>query len=244
MQLREFQINFKNFICDLAAITFTAEPVAGLDIYKANYFCALTAALKNKFPNSSKFLQDKFIKLATKYIILHSSSNSNLDEFGNLFPTFLKETDFLASHLADIDLMIFNTVINYDSSTELIHQSPVEDLTKLHFTINKAVNLLQVPLAAHKQWEAIADDTPMNEEADSTSTQLTNFISYPKQFKAALKFIGQAEYQWLIAVKHGHNVLEATNMALIYDPQFNLDHILSFCFKNKLIYNNPSFKPR
>ena len=35
MQLREFQINFKDFICDLSAINFIAEPVAGLDIYKA-----------------------------------------------------------------------------------------------------------------------------------------------------------------------------------------------------------------
>ncbi len=236
MLLRDWQINFKNFICDQEAVNFVAVPLTGLDIYKANYFAKLTIALKNKFTNTAKYLQDKFTKLAFKYIFLHQSAIGNLDEYGDLFPTFLKENDLaLASDLASIDLMIFNTVTNY--ATDMLDSSQainviVEDLDRLCFILNKAVNLVQVSRAAYQLWEAMAEDKTVANEIDLETQGL---ISYPKQFKAVLRSINIGQYHWLKAVQQNKNILAATEIALMYDLQFELKQILNFCFKHKLV---------
>ncbi|WPY01246.1 DUF2063 domain-containing protein [Candidatus Trichorickettsia mobilis] len=236
MLLREWQINFKNFICDQEAVNFVAMPLTGLDIYKANYFAKLTMALKNKFTNTAKYLQDRFAKLAFKYIFLHQSTSGNLDEYGNLFPTFLKENDLaLASDLASIDLMIFNTVTNYAANVFDSSQANnviIEDLGRLYFILNKAVNLAQVSRGAYQLWEVIAEDKLIINEIDP---EVQGLISYPKQFKAVLKSINIEEYHWFKAVQQNKNILAATEIALIYDSQFELNQILNFCFKHKLV---------
>ena len=185
MLIRDWQINFKNFICDQEAVNFVAAPLIGLDIYKANYFAKLTIALKNKFANTAIYLQDKFAKLAFKYIFLHQSTSGNLDEYG-----------------------------------------------RLYFILNKAVNLVQVSRGAYQLWEVIAEDKLVINEIDPEAQGL---ISYPKQFKAVLKSINIGEYHWLKAVQQNKNILAATEIALIYDSQFELNQILNFCFKHKLV---------
>jgi hypothetical protein len=60
-------------------------------------------------------------------------------------------------------------------------------------------------------------------------------ISYPKQFKAALRSINIGQYHWLKAVQQNKNILAATEIALAYDSQFELNQILNFCFKHELV---------
>lgn len=250
MHLRALQINFKNFICDRSPVNFDALPLVGLDIHKANYFAKLTTALENKFINTSKYLQNKFTKLAFKYILDYPSMSSNLDEYGELFPVFLKETGLcFASHIAIIDTMIFNTVANYietEIADDLISTEQSLSLSAtIHknykksdicLSLNKAINLAEVLVASYKQWQVMAEDSAQEGTGyNYDDTDIIQLISYPKQFKAALKSITICEYQWLSAIKNGKTIACATDTALMYDAKFDLSPMLDFCFKNKLI---------
>ena len=113
MRYRDLQFAFRDFIQDKAPVNFAAEPISGMNIYKANYFSALADSLKNKFPVTTKYLQDDFKKLTYQYITLNPSSSYNLDLYGSNFPNFLRKQKLpLAYELAKLELQMFETMFS------------------------------------------------------------------------------------------------------------------------------------
>lgn len=113
MRYRDLQLAFRDFIQDKAPVNFMAEPISGMNIYKANYFSALAGSLKNKFPVTTKYLQDDFKKLTYQYIIQNPSNCYNLDLYGSNFPNFLRKQKLsLAYELAKIELQMFEAMFS------------------------------------------------------------------------------------------------------------------------------------
>jgi hypothetical protein len=68
------------------------SPQDSLRIYRSDYSARMLSVLGNHFPMTWKVLGDEmFLKLTQDYLKLHPSQHWDINCFGHLFPTFLKE---------------------------------------------------------------------------------------------------------------------------------------------------------
>lgn len=87
------------------ATYLTDSSTDNLTVYRQNYLWSLLGALRRRYPTVAIFLQeDNFKYMAREYIASQPSSDSNIDSYGDSWPTFLGQRPELASYpyLADL----------------------------------------------------------------------------------------------------------------------------------------------
>lgn len=78
--------------------------IRALEVYKEDYQVRLTEALKSTYRACHRILgDDSFYEIAQEYINQTPSSFSDLEDYGHLFPHFLKEHSRIFSELAHFE---------------------------------------------------------------------------------------------------------------------------------------------
>jgi len=183
-----------------------------------------------------KYLKGDARKLLHNFICEFPSTSPNLDDYGDEFPRYLTDNNFLlAAKLAEIDLEIFTSFKNSEkpiSASGLAHIAP-EDFDRLTLKLNAALRLIRVRAQDFEVWEGLSKDFAIV-KGHSRGAQPYLTIS-PVEDQIIINIVPASYHEALALVKNQNNLLEIAAKTLATDSNFNLSEFLTFCFKNNLI---------
>jgi predicted ribosome-associated RNA-binding protein Tma20 len=182
-----------------------------IDIYRNNIFHNLTSSLQNIYKTTEKIVGEKYFKhLALEYIKQHPSESGNLEDYGEYFPTHLKEIDIIKKQLpylpdiAKIDWLYHFSYQQKDTkplAAEQLTSLKEEDYFKLKFKLHPAIFFYKSAYPIWQIWQL--NNCTDNSLRVNFNDGSENIIIMRQGIKTLIEPIDQAEYVFLQEIQNG-----------------------------------------
>ena len=239
MQLKKLQENFISATLKGENEKLIPEMLdAGIDkkaliaIYNNNAYSFLSNALKLTFPATCELIgEDKFIKLAYKFIKEHPSTSGNLEEYGEGFYKILSGEE---QDLAKFEWLYHqSTNADKDEVFELSKFAEVspEQYETLRFSTQNSFNIFSSKFPILKTWQENTKQPVTAEEGE------TKIIIIRPRLEVEIYKLGDDEFAFVKELFEGKDLLAAYMEAEKFNPNFDMGAALSKNLRRNIFKN-------
>jgi len=246
LTLRELQTYFKKALDDPADDNLhkcIQENNLGiksrLQIYRNNIYITLTETLRSVYPVIQQLVGDEFFNaVAQAYIIHYPSSVSDLYMYGDKFAEFI--ADFLPaqtlpylSEVANLEWACHRALrgeIYLAFDINKLKMIPETDYSGIHFQLPPTSQVFAFHYPVLAIWK-LCQTRCENQEPIDLAMGGEKILVIRRQWDVVFESLGAGEYALLSACKKELSLEEACTLALVAEPEFNIN----FCLQDHLL---------
>lgn len=233
MTLLELQKEANRFVLGLPSSTEVLED-SGFKkffLYKESIHHKFLTYISNTFPVTSQHLESEFSQMVTGFLRDHPPSSGILNEYGKLFPSYVKSLLFIENQDA------LSEVAEFEWQNHLIRESHVDFEGARHLSMNDLVECLQQGVFPDFK---LALGAKLLEFQNPVSTYFSK--NEEKSHVLLLRGSDYLDTLWLKpdyyrvykSIEGGENIENAINQALLVNEAFNTQEFFVYSFTNNV----------